>query len=314
MTTQVLFTNTSRDEQIKEVLRRLRLLSKERDGYAIYENIRFFEATQSFISYVHWLFGVTPHIDGSQLLEINELLPEFDEEMHEWLTRAERKSFPGLLRPLVNRVCQAISTEDKRTRLLDAGAGGMEVERQLLFALLKHGYRRSLTVVAVDSSEDALIHAGRNLSTNFGKDIRVVSRKNLSEQELARLEGETSERFLVITVATPLQEFSGVFADHSFNVSFSSLVLHHIPHNARKEFAESVARLGRLALHYDGYRSDFNLIPQSIFGWKHPIFLNAAIFSNLRYYDRKLLGAFHDGWRLAFYHHAHYLAEHLSLS
>jgi hypothetical protein len=60
-------------------------------------------------------------------------------------------------------------------------------------------------------------------------------------------------------------------------------------------------RISRVGLEYDGYRNWYVLFAQTIVGWCYPVFLNAEIFSNFRFFSKKELYNQNRGLSMSFY-------------
>ena len=88
-----------RINQINEILvdlRAAKTATADKDKlYAIDENIIFFEAAKSFSCYLRWVFSRMNKIDPKRLLEINDILPKWDREMHIKLIEVEKRKYPG---------------------------------------------------------------------------------------------------------------------------------------------------------------------------------------------------------------------------
>ncbi len=301
-------------EQIRRLLQGLSKLNPGSDTrYAVEENIAFFSAARSVWSYIKWLFWRSGKIDGDRLLEINELLLGLDEEMHDQLTRAGRRKFPGLLCPITDRLTSnIISSEDARVRVIDIGSGGMEIERQILQNLLNKNYSSPITFVGADISIDALSRAKKNIAT-LGSNVYIKFVEHLNPDTIEHLEHDASVQFLVLLCHSSVDDLLRTCPRDYFSFAFTSLFLHHIPRSVRIQILQHIGALARDVIHYDGYRSPMNLIPQSLIAWWHPVFLNAVVFSNLRYMKKDELRSFHADSRVTFYAHGHYVSENIIL-
>lgn len=300
-------------EQIERILHGLTELDSNQDTqYAKEQSIAFFTAAKSIWTYSLWLFKYSGKLDGNRLLEINELLPGLDEEMHHHLTRIGRRKFPGLLRPIIERMTSNIlCSKDSQVRVIDVGSGGMEIERQIIQALSKKSLSR-VTFVGADISVDALSRAAKNIAEIGSGDVCVQFVERLNQVEIEEIERSTEARFLVLLCRIHVDELLKTCPRNYFSFAFTSLFLHHVPLSERSNVLNNIATLAGDVVHYDGYRSFLNLIPQSIIAWQHPVFLNAAIFSNLRYMNKRELRDFHPKSQLTFCPHGHYLSENLS--
>jgi hypothetical protein len=121
--------------------------------YAIEENLLFLKAIRSLPRYFAWLVGRAPHIDGTRLKELTDFpVPEWDVAMHTRLIEMQRKEKVGLIEPLVQKVCEYITKENRELVMANFGAGGMEVDRQVIARLLekKYPHRISLRKIYLD--------------------------------------------------------------------------------------------------------------------------------------------------------------------
>ena len=81
-------------DQILLDLQAVRTTTTDKDKlYAIDENIIFFEAAKSFPRYLQWVFSRINKIDPKRLLEINDILPQWDREMHIKLMEVEKRKY-----------------------------------------------------------------------------------------------------------------------------------------------------------------------------------------------------------------------------
>lgn len=126
----------SRNEVIDSILEQLRTLEAEntdaRRAYAIRENRAFLKAARSWPGYLRWLVMVAPKLDGSRLLELTDFpVAEWDVAMHQRLMELQKRQWPGLVAPLVSAIAEYVKEESRELVILDLGAGGMEVDKQV---------------------------------------------------------------------------------------------------------------------------------------------------------------------------------------
>ncbi|GEM_PF-858777 len=285
------------------------------NSYAIDENIIFFKAIKSFSGYIKWLFGRAPKIDGQKLLELTDFslsnLPKWEIQMHKELISLEKKKFPGLIEPLVDRILNIIISSNKSLIVADFGSGGIEVVRQVIIRLVYNNYKHKVTFVGIDLSDAAHEVALENLQKLKENHIIDVFRiEKLDKQILNRLISTGNEQYKVILCKNDLFKLSDYFSEHFFDVIFHSLFKHHF--NVRdKERVELVSeRYGKIVLEYDGYKSwPHIIIPHALTGWRDPVFLNATIFSDLRYSTRREIRKATRKGHLRFFKIGTYLLE-----
>lgn len=269
-----------RQETIKQILAQLHAL--EGNEYAVQENIRFFEAARRLPAYFKWLLGHARQIDSSRLLEINELLPQYDITMHTKLIEMERKRFPGLIEPLVERIVQIIVQAKRPIAAMSFGSGGMETERQIIERLQDHHHAYPVFFVGVDRSSSAINVAKKNLQ-EFAEIIEQHEIDQLDRATWMKIRNEQKKPFAVVYCKNDIFALDKVFEQYDFDLSYHSHFEHHLSGEQVLNLARIAIRISRLTLAYDGYRNWPGMIPQTIIGWNNPVFLNAEIFSNLRY-------------------------------
>lgn len=296
---------------IAEVLRDLAELKGKSsvNQYAIEENIVFFEACRSPFSYIWWLISRAPKIDGEKLLEINDLLPKWDEAMHSQLTALEKKDFPGLIKPLVDRICQFIQKENRPLILVDFGFGGMETERQVIEKLLKEKYTQRIVFIGIDQSKTSHEIAQDNLE-ELKSFIGVHNVVDLDEQSLKGLIASEKNNHAVILCYNDIFNLDKCFSNNAFDLIFHSLFKHHLTDTEKEKLDAISVKLAKRAMEYDGYKSWPHIAgPHTLAGWSNPVFLNATIFSDLKYYGKKQLKNPKPNWQVSFFKIGTYLRE-----
>ncbi len=269
-----------RNKEIQRILGELQALRKKPSTeHAVRENIRFFKSIHNPWRYFKWLFTDALKITNTEdLFEINELLPKYDEQMHRALVSVERANFPGLVRPLVQVLYTAITEVGRGVVLLGLGAGGMETERQLINLLHEKEWDRPVLFVSVDRSLEAHSFARKNLSESAAK---VFFAGELSTGSIATWRENSG--ITVVQCTNDIFALEQHFGASIFDISYSSLFLHHLTHTQQETLVRSLEKISKLVLMYDGYRSALQLIPQSIVAWHNPVLMNASVFSGLRY-------------------------------
>ncbi len=299
-----------RDVQIINIISRLEQLRphSEREKYAIEQNVAFFKSIRSVALYLQWVFGVRKHIRREDLLEINELLAELDEIFHAKMAEIERRPNPGIVTPAVDFVTDhAIHiSHGERVRLVSLGSGSMEIERQAIERLQKGGYTSPMTIVGLDLAPNARVYAEKNLRSLV--QVRVVQETQLTEERMFSLEKETKESVLVIIADNDIFSLASEFTPHVFDLSMTLLLLHHLSTEKRIQLVNMMRIVASHTLNYDGYRSEIAFLFLSLTGWHSPIFLNAAVFSTVRFPSKSEVVHLHSNAQITFYKHGHYRA------
>lgn len=278
----------NRAQQIEQILADLIHLEKitsDNKLYAVKENMAFFCAARSFFSLINWLLTRMPKLNPEKLLEINDILPKWDNEMHLRLIQVERQKFPGLIEPLVEEIIKFVKANDKPLVLANIGSGGMEVERQVIERLLKDNHRQPTIFLGIDQSSAAHHLAKENLRVFVG---RVKFEKN-DHLDNHYFDGvlKSGSRFIVVHSQSNILCLDTFLTTKVFDLVYHSLFQHHLSSNQRAKLDHVLSRVASKRLEYDGVRSNALFIPLIITAWASPVFLNASVFSNLRFDKRK---------------------------
>ena len=282
-------------------------------GYAIKENVDFFKVVASIRNYIVWVIKKAPKLKREQLLELTDLpFPHWDQKMHFKLIELEKRKFPGLIEPLVRKIYRFIHEETKRLLILvDFGFGGMEVERQVIERLTENPSDKKLVFIGFDKSSITHEIAKQNLY-EFQQTIITEEIEKLTPKILQEVIQSTGNKIVVILAKNNIFRLDKLFARESFDVIFHSLFKHHLGTNEKTLIDKICVSLSKNVFEYDGYKSWFYILfPHTITGWHDPVFLNATIFSDLRYFTKQELKRMNkDTWRLTFSIRGTYLREY----
>lgn len=256
--------------------------------YAIEENIKFAEAMKSLPRYAWWLLTRAPKIDGAKLLELTDFsVEEWDVRMHGRLMEVERSKKIKLIKPLVDRILKFVFDENRPLIMANLGAGGMEVDRQVISELVDKKYNKPIIFIGVDKSPITNKIAKENLNS-LGKGIEIFDIQNLTKNRLEEIAG-TNKGIAVVLCKNDIFNLGAEFPPKYFDLVYSSLFKHHLTESDKEKLDKTIKEISKKSLEYDGYRSWRVIIPQTIVGWNYSNFLNAEIFSNLRFKDKKSL-------------------------
>ncbi|MDE2020021.1 MAG: hypothetical protein KGJ13_06785 [Patescibacteria group bacterium] len=300
-----------RREIIDEVLYDLKRLQADPvfpNPYAVEANIAFFEAMKSSGRYFKWLAGPARRLEGERLLEVNDLLPKWDAEMHRSLMVMERKKFPGLTVPILSRLRDLVLESGKEIFVVaNVGCGGMEIERQLVRALERERYAGKVVFVGIDRSPAARKIAEENMRSAAAVEVRDI--KNLDQAVLKESLRVLKQPYTVLLCPNDIFTLDQVFKNKPFDVVFHSLFKHHLAALQQRELDRVLAAVAHMVLEYDGYKSWPMMVPQSITIWPQPILLAATIFSDLRYATKPELRRTAGSGRISFTRIGTYLLE-----
>ena len=201
--------------------------------------------------------------------------------MHECLIKMESKKFPGLISLIVDAVFDYIVSEDRDLVLANFGSGSMEIERQVINKLLKVGFNKKVVFIGFDNSSIVKDVAKNNL-VELQNNISLLQEDKLDNRILNSVQ-KAKNNYIIILCNNNIFNVRKYFKRKSFDLIYHSLFKHHLSEIEKKKLNELTIYLSNQSFEYDGYRSWFQMIPQSIFTWKNPVFLSANIFSNLRF-------------------------------
>lgn len=305
---------TAKKKAIDKVLGDLESLRRSgfENTYALDENVRFFNAARNIFSYAVWLFSRAPYIDGRRLLEINDFpMTHWDREMHQELIKVEKKKFPGLIEPLVQRLSEHVLSAGKEpVTVASLGSGGMETELQVLNRVCRQNILSGLTIVAIDRSPLARQVARENLK-ELGDTIAVHEYDQLDETTLDQIRELSKKKHQVVMCGNDIFNLKKAFRMKTFDILFNAFFRHHLHAEQSRAMLEIAAAVAKKVFIYDGYRNWFLMaVPHAISAWHSPIFLNATIFSDLRYKTRSdILRSLKTRRPIDFYSIGTYLAE-----
>ncbi len=283
---------TNRLQEINNALEKLNAFKEDAAYsdrfYAIDENIRFLNAIKTVPSYVAWLFGRAGKIDGSRLLELTDFpIPEWDIKMHERLIEIQRRDKPGLIKPLINALVEFIKDQQGSVTLADLGAGGMEIERQLVVRLLAINYTGKLCIVGIDKSPTTHLIAKKNLA-EIADRVEIVERETLNERELENIKVAARKNIIIVLCKNDIFELNTKFSDGYFDAVYHSLFKHHLFTEQQIALKKVSQHISKEVFEFDGFRSFIpHLFIQSLIAWKYPIFLGGTVFSMLRYIKKE---------------------------
>jgi hypothetical protein len=284
-----------RDEIIKQVLDelvQLRAYTVDKNKlYAIDENIFFFRSIKNLGNYLSWFFFRYPKIVPENILEINDLLPKWDKEVIRCLINLEKKKFPGLIKPLVNEIYNfIINSKNREIFLVNIGSGGMEVERQVIQKLLSNNnnFDKKIIFIGIDQSKEAHEVAKENL---FSLPI-FLNIYQSNEINLDLLEGiKKDNNFISIilinnNIFNLIKSFEEKKLEKPFDIIFHSLFKHHLSYKDGLYLDQIIKKICNIYLEYDGFKKPILFVPHTLEAWRNPIFLNATIFSDIRYFKK----------------------------
>lgn len=267
---------------------------------ALRGNDELLAAMESPGSYLRWLCSRMPFLERDELLEINEVLPRWDDPIHRQLLRIERDVWPGFIRPLVNAVLDQVRSAGAPLTILDVGAGAMEIERRVVSRLREHRAGAPVTLIGLDESPAAIALARENLSSSGVELIEATLADALASQPTGHIR--------VVLCNASAGELERLPA-HSVDLLLHSFVKHHLTMEQRDWLDATGRRVARHVVEYDGHRNWPSLLTVSALLWNHPAFLSAFVISHARFETRQELLARHRDGQLRFFENGCYLCR-----
>lgn len=283
--------NRSRKKKIDDIIAYLEEIAvhTDKNSDSIAGNISFFQSTYTFISFIKWLSIEAPRKDPGKLLElmdIDEKSP-YAKDLLSSLRETERKIFPGLVNPLVRRICKLISNENNPL-IINLGSGAMEVERQVIARLIRSGNKKPVVFVGVDKSPVAHPFAIQNLKT-LGYEIELIENPYLDDDSLLDILSVRKSLYTIILCQNDIFSLSEAFRAVKFSLAFHCFFKHHFSRDQYIAIEDSIKKISDMIIEYDGFNNRFNTFTQALFAWRDPVLLNGAVFSNLRYLKKAAL-------------------------
>lgn len=299
-----------RYRQIKEILADLESLRSHPDykeGVEI--NIEFFRMLRFPLGYLWWLLFRAPRLrrERARIVELADLpFPRWQNVLLETLSWFE--IWMGrILRPIRHEIIRELERLKKiKTEpivVASFGCGGMELERQILYQLLRSRFDFPLLIIGVDYSPailDVITRKFANLVSRGMLEIETISR--LGTEELNELKVRAAaRRFSIVLFNTDALELQDLPED-SFDLVYHTRLRHHLTVEERDRLDKLVIHLAPKFMELDDVFSITGIILESIFIWRFPVVLNGGILSYLRDFSKKELKAQKEkGWQVDIY-------------
>lgn len=286
-----------RSAEIKEILSDLQTLKSHPDyKEGVKLNVEFFNAIRSPFSYVWWLMfrALKLRRDRAKIVELADLpFPRWQKELLETLSWFEIWML-RILQPIRKQIIQELERlkgiKKEPIVIASLGCGGMELERQIIYQLLRRHFNFPLIFIGVDYSPavpDVINSKFGNLVSKGLLQIKIIS--HLGAEELNGLKAEAVSRgFLVVLLNTDAFELKEL-AEDSFDLVYHTRLRHHLTGEESRKLDELATHLAPKAIEVDDLFSLSGIIIMSIFLWRFPALLNGGILSSLRDFSQKEL-------------------------
>lgn len=299
-----------RGAEIKQILSDLESLKSHPDYKGgVRLNIEFFNAIRHPFSYLWWLISRAPKLrkDRDRIVELADLpLTRWQKELLETLSWFEVWAL-RILRPIGKQIIQELERLKKVKKepivVASLGCGGMELERQMLYQLVRMRFKSPLIFIGIDYSPavpGVITSKFANLVSKGLLEVRTIF--HLGAAELNELKADAvSKKFLVVLLNADAFQLNELAPD-SFDLVYHTRLRHHLTLEEGRRLDELAIHLAPKLMELDDLFSISGIIIMSIFLWRFPALLNGGILSSLRDFSKKeLLSKKEKGWTVNIY-------------
>jgi len=294
-----------RSSELKEIFSDLKTLEADpKYKEAVKLNTEFFKAIRNPFSYVWWLIFRAPRIrkNRTEIVEIIDLpFTKWQKRVLDILSWLE--VWMGALKPIKNRIIRELDILKKAKRepivIASIGCGGMELERQIVFQLLRERFNFPLVFIGVDYSPAGFEVGDSKLQKLTAKGlVKLINIPHLDIDTLNRLKAEAAaQTFTIVYLNTDVFELKDLPED-SFDLVYHTRLRHHLTLIESRRMDKLALYLAPKLIELDDLFSVPGILTISIFVWRFPAILNGAIFSFLKDFSQKeLLSNQDNGWQ-----------------
>jgi hypothetical protein len=301
------FFPSKRKREIQEILADLRTLKSDPDyREAAALNIEFFRAALCPISYFFWSIFRASRLrkNRMRIVELGDLpFSRWQKEILEKLSWFEA-GLPMMLQPIKQGIVRELESLRQHNKepvvVLSLGCGGMELERQVIYQLMRTRFNFPVVFIGVDYSpaiQDLITLRFGSLVSKGLLQVRTISR--LGTDVLSELKTQAaSQGFLVVWLSGNAFDLKDL-PENSFNLVYHTRFKHHLTPVESEKLDKLAIHLAPKVIEFDDLFSIQWFVYVSIYAWRFPAVLNGAIMSTLRYLSkRELLSQKTDGWKV----------------
>ena len=179
------------------------------------------------------------------------------------------------------------------------GCGGMELERQVVFQLLRSRFKFPLLIVGVDYSTaivDVINRKFANLVAKGMLEIEIVDHLENEDEFNLLKQRAAKRRFTIVLFRTDAFELQKL-PENSFDLVYHTRLRHHLTEMEREKLDKLAVHLAPKFMELDDVYSITGIVVMSIFLWRFPVLLNGGILSYLRGLSKKELQSYAErGW------------------
>ena len=297
-----------RRAEIREILANLKSLASQPNyREAAKDNIEFFRATRSPFSYLWWLIFRAPKLrrNRTKIVELIDLpFPKWQKEVLETLSWFE--VWMRILVPIRERIIGELErlkkTKQEPIVVASIGCGGMELERQVIYQLIRKRFNLPVIFIGVDYTPASFEVAAAKFKKLTTKGlVQVKTASHLGNADLEKLKAKAaSQKLQLVFLKADAFDLKGLTED-SFDLVYHTRLRHHLTLEQAKQLDKLACHLAPRLVELDDLFSVPEIIIISIFTWRFPAVLNGAIFSYLKDFSKKeVLAKKKGGWEVSF--------------
>jgi len=191
------------------------------------------------------------------------------------------------LDPIKNQIIQELErlkeVRKEPIAMASIGCGGMELERQIIYQLIRKRFSHPLIFIGIDYSPASFEVATtkfKNLEAKGLLQIKTIS--HLGAEELNDLKARAaSQRFTVVLLKADAFDLAKL-PSNSLDLVYHTRLRHHLTQEQGSKLDRLTAYLAPKLVELDDLFTIRGIIITSIFVWRFPAVFNGAIFSFLR--------------------------------
>lgn len=299
-----------RGAEIEQILSDLEsLVSHPSYRDAVKMNIEFFRALRSPFSYVWWLLFRAPKLRKSRarIMELADLpFSRWQGELLETLSWIEERMLRILMpirRQLFREIVRLEKVKKEPIVVASLGCGGMELEKQTIYHLVRRRFQFPLIFVGADYSPSVPAVLAKKFARLVDKGIvEIKTISHLGPSELEKLKAEVAPgRILLVLLNTDAFHMMEL-AENSLDLVYHTRLRHHLTLEEGRKLDELAIHLAPKFLELDDLFSISGIAMMSIFLWRFPALLNGGLLSCLRDFSRQeVLRKREEGWKVSIY-------------
>jgi SAM-dependent methyltransferase len=255
---------------------------------AVKQNTEFFRAIRSPFGYAWWLVFRAPKLrrDRSQIVELLDMpFPRWQKMVLETLSWFE--VWMHGLEPIKNQIIKELESlrqaREEPIAIASIGCGGMELERQVIYQLVRKRFKFPLIFIGIDYSPASFEVANANFKKLEAKGLlQIKTISHLGTEELKDLKAQAaSHRFTVVLLKADAFDLEKL-PSNSLDLVYHTRLRHHLTAAEGRKLDKLTAHLAPKLVELDDLFTIRGIIITSIFVWRFPAVFNGAILSFLR--------------------------------